>query len=201
MRRLLGSRVYDWRRCGRLKRGFQIVPTRGTKDYYVRHPRALILHRWIAHRGLFILALCDAEPPHATRENWGFPEDWKMGVKKRVQTGDLPTLPFLSVETTLMKKQPLLIEFVSATTYEDGSPRTPGYYTVRNRMIEYECTLYDPDSGQRIAIRAREVDKMWLGVEAILGAQDAPWEVDRYLFEQLEQKNKKKGVASRKKKA
>lgn len=195
MRRLYGQRVCVWRRCGRLKRGNQLTPRFGTKDYFVDHPEALFSVRWIAHRGLFILASSEKEAPHAMLEHWGFPEDWKMPVRKRVPTGELPPIPFLSMDTKAMAKSPLLVEFLAATAYEDGTVRTPGYYTVRNRMIEYECTLYDPDSGQRVAVRARELDKMWQGVEVVLGAVDAPWEVDRYLLEQLEQKNKKKKVA------
>jgi len=114
-----------------------------------------------------------------------------MGIKKRAPAGDSPSIPALSTDNTVMKKLPLLTEFISATAYEDGSPRTPGYFTVRNRTIEYEITLYDPDSGQRVSIRARELDKMYFGAEVLLGAAEAPWEPDKYLMERMPKKKKK----------
>jgi len=198
MRRLHGSSVFVWRPCGRMKRGFQITPRRGTKDYFIRREGEMLLMRWTAHRGLFVLAVVAAEAPHQLLIHNGFPEDWRMPPKRRVQAGELPPVPALSMESVCFKKYPLLVEFLACTQYEDKAKREPGYFTVRNRIIEYEITLYDPDSGQRIPIRARTLDELMRGCESVLGAENAPWEIDRYLFEQLEKKTKKKKVSRKK---
>jgi hypothetical protein len=86
----------------------------------------------------------------------------------------------------------VLREFISATEYEDKTPRTPGYYTLRNRGAAYELTVYDPDSGTRLPCRGQTLDEVFALVEKLLGAVEAPWECDSYLTEQLARKGKRK---------
>lgn len=100
-----------------------------------------------------------------------------------------PALPATSV---LLAKLPAIREFLSATGYDDGSPRVPGYLTLRNRGHSYEITLYDPDAGLRLPARGPDLDKTLLLAEQLLGVQEAPWEVDNYLTEQLAKKSKKR---------
>lgn len=114
-------------------------------------------------------------------------------MKRRAKPADgLPTVPALGMGSVILAKCPLLREFLSATTYEDSTLRTPGYVTWRNRGYAYEITLYDPDSGMRLPVRHPEIDKLFGLVETMLGAEDAQWEVDQYLSEQLAKKQKRK---------
>jgi len=195
MTHVLSTRVFAWRPCGRHRNGSQRTPNRGEKRFFVAREDSLFLFRWIAFRGLFLMSSVGRKPPHATTHHYGFPEDWKMPPKRRVPEGELPPIPALGVESLIFKKCPLLIEFCAATAYEDGSMRTPGYYTFRNRVVEYEVTVYDPDAGQRMPVRARTVDEVFKAVELFLGAENAPWEVDGYLLSQVEKNNRKKKVA------
>lgn len=103
----------------------------------------------------------------------------------------LPALPSVS---TLLAKLVNLRAFCSETSYDDGSPRQPGYFTFRNRVTVYEVTVYDPDSGTRLVVRGPDWDKTFLSVEQLLGAADAPWEMDKYLSEQLAKRSRKKGA-------
>lgn len=186
-------KVLTCRRDAGIYRRSQRLPFRGERWFYFAWPRVWFLMRWRAHRGYVMCAVCSAhDPEHAVVERWSFGDE-TMPIKKKVVSGELPPIPALSMESVIMKKCPLLMEFISATAYEDGSPRQPGYYTMRNRTIEYELTIYDPDAGMRCSIRSRDHDKCFLGAETILGTPDAPWELDKYLWEHRpKEKSKKK---------
>lgn len=101
----------------------------------------------------------------------------------------IPALPATSV---LLSKLPAIREFITATQYEDGSPRVPGYFTLRNRGASFELTMYDYDSGCRLPVSAHELDKALQLMEQLLGVEEAPWEPDRYLMNLLAERNKKK---------
>jgi len=122
-------------------------------------------------------------------------------MKKRQALGlESVPIPALGMESKLLEKPPPLPEFVSATAYEDGSIRTPGSFRFENKLICYQITLYDADAGMRLPISAGTLDDVFKAVERLLGAPDAPWEVDRYLTEQLSKKVKEKSGGVKKKK-
>jgi hypothetical protein len=114
-------------------------------------------------------------------------------MKRRIaaRPGDavVPALPSASVH---WPKLPALREFLTATKYDDGTPRTPGYVTVRNRVSTFEVTVYDVDGCCRLSSRAGKLDDALSLVEQLLGVEDAPWEPDRYLTEQAAKVPKKK---------
>lgn len=114
-----------------------------------------------------------------------------MKVRKLASAaGDAPR-PRLPSETAYFKKVPLVVEFVCATNYDDGSSRTPGYMTFRNRGHAFELTLYDPDSGLRLVIGGPDIDHCYMAANTLLGAEQAPWVCDDYLTSQLTKKRKK----------
>lgn len=188
-----GTKLLTFRKRSAIRHGSQRLPTRGERWFYVTLRDVWILYRWRANRGYVMCALCDAhDPSHGEIQRWSYGDE-QMPLKKRLASGELPPIPALSVETILLKKCPLLVEFCAATAYEDGSARQPGYFTLRNRVIEYELTVYDPDAGMRLTCNAVQLDRVFAGLEALLGAPDAPWMVDRYLWERKpKEKTKKK---------
>lgn len=190
--RVFGSVVRHWRPCGRQRHGGQRLPFRGTRYLWIAHAGVYVHAIWRGGRGYRLLGLRKMLPPHYPYlEQWGTGWD-QMPIKKRFRSEGPVLQVALDATTAILKKCPLLMEFLTATAYEDGTPRQPGYYTVRNRVIEFEITLYDPDAGMRVSVRSREHDKMFWGAEAILGAEDVAWEVDRYLTERLPKKKEKK---------
>jgi len=106
--------------------------------------------------------------------------------------GSNVVMPALSAESKLLGKCAQLVEFITATAYEDGTPRTPGYLWFNNRGHLFECTLFDPDSGGRISMVGKTIDDTLAAADTILRAAEAPWLPDRFLTEQLEKKSKKK---------
>jgi len=114
-------------------------------------------------------------------------------MKRRTPVqGKSVVMPALSAETKILTKLPQLVEFMTATAYEDGTPRTPGYIWFSNRGHLFEVTMFDPDSGGRMNVVAKTIDDVFAAADLILRAQEAPWLPDRYLTEQLEKKSKKK---------
>ena len=124
---------------------------------------------------------------------------WEKGMKRRVVKGSDLILPLLSRETAVLKKLPDLVAFVGECAYDDNTMRTPGYITLRNRLHCYEITLYDPDAGLRIALRAQTLDDVLKLANEAVTAEGLPWEPDKYLQEQLAEKEKKSSRTSRKK--
>jgi hypothetical protein len=191
MRRLFGTRVLGPGGRASAKRGGQRLPSHGEKLLYCWWRGYLLLMWWKSHQGYRPLALVSPQgPEYETLETWFLPGE-QVAIKKRAVASGPVILPMLGMDSKVLGKCPALIEFITATAYEDGAPRQPGYFTVRNRTIEFEITLYDPDAGQRVVIRARELDKMFVGAEAVLNAVDAPWEPDLYLMGRLPKKKKK----------
>lgn len=121
----------------------------------------------------------------------------KKTVKKRAAPEGARILSMLSSETVLLKKLPRLVEALTCVSYEDGTPRTPWYMTLRNRLSTFEVTLYDPDIGHRIALRAARLDDVLMLAEKAVDADGMPWEPDNYLLDQLDQKSKKKASGRR----
>jgi hypothetical protein len=118
----------------------------------------------------------------------------EMRVKRRIppQGSGKNIVPALPATSVILAKVPAMRAFVTDTAYEDGSPRVPGYFTLRNRVACFEVTLYDPDSGCRLPVRGSDLDKALQMAEQLLGVEEAPWEVDQYLLGQLEQRGRKK---------
>lgn len=192
-------KVLCWRKCAAMRRAGQHLPMRGERTWVVRLRTKEVLARWIARQGVRYLA---TRPIDGHDQIWKYvnlSEEYSMPIRRRAVDPLTLAAPEASSETTYLTLNPLLVEFATATSYDDGAPRVPGYFTVRIRGTEWECTLYDPDGGVRLPVRAPTVDDMMLAVETALGTESASWEPDQYLLKQLAQRPKKHPVDKRKK--
>lgn len=192
-------RALTWRARAAIYRRGQALPTYGERTWTVSLKSKLLLARWFAREGLRYVAIRDIRGQTDTWRTLPLSECYTMGIKKREVTAMDLAPPAAPATTSYLVLSPMLLEFTSATTYEGGLLRTPGYFTIRTRWTEWECTLYDPDAGMRLPVRAPTVDDLMVAVEVALGTQEAPWEVDRYLSEQLAKKVKKQPLAAKKK--
>lgn len=187
-----GLTVYTWVGSIERHRRGRILPGRGEKWFYIRRKGLDFLLHWRAWDGIRVTAFGPAGRGGFEGHTLPDHEASHMPIKRRTVNPDTLPIPALSGDSKVLAKFPLIREFLTATQYEDGGARTPGYITLRNRVIEFEVSLYDPDAGSRIAIRSRTMDDAFAAAELILGAADAPWEPDRYLMEQLAKRNKSK---------
>lgn len=195
MRDPMGNKVMHWRRGWCAKKVGQWLPRSGEKMIRVVGPRHWLLVQWLPREGYWVVASGEVGKPY-TQPFYFNPRYQGDAMKRRqaARPGDtvIPALPSASVH---WPKLPAIREFISATKYDDGTPRTPGYITVRNRVTMYEVTMYDPDGAARICTRAPKLDDALSLMEQLLGVEDAPWEHDRYLAEQqAKQKPRKKGA-------
>lgn len=135
---------------------------------------------------------------------------WRPGLglyvrawKRRGQTGDpyslLPPLPrVMSMKrrdkligqgvvppaaphtSVLMAKLAPVLEWCALTSYEDGSPRTPGTFRIATRGQLWSFTVTDPDAAARLTVVSGSPDETLKLLVAYLGADNAPWEPDPY---------------------
>lgn len=152
----------------------------------------LILWHWVPWAGWYLHATYDGRTesrPLVDTHALSLEDQMK---RKIVTAGAGVIMPRLSETSLLLAKLPAIREFLTQTAYEDNTSRQPGYLTLRNKGHAFELTLYDWDGGCRLPLLDSTFDKVLLGMEALLGLEDAPWAVDKYLMEMLAKKTKRK---------
>lgn len=192
MRHATGIRVLTWEAKAAIRRAGQVLPKFGERRYIVARWHRWYVAHWVARAGYRITQVGPVGlPPEAVIQTDCHPLKGRRMKRRTAPESGLPMVPLPS-ESKVLGKLPLLREFVSSTAYDDQSPRTPGYFTLRNRGGSYQITLYDVDAGLRCACGAPTLDDTFGAAELLLGAENAPWEIDQYLTDQLLKKKKKK---------
>jgi hypothetical protein len=102
--------------------------------------------------------------------------------------------PDLPTESKCLPKSPMLRAFLCARSYLEGGVRLPGRIWLEGTSLGFTLTLIDVDQALRLVVRATTLDDAFAGAELLLGADNAPWEVDEYLASRKAQKGKKKGA-------
>jgi len=190
--RVLGNLclLYDngkWKR----KRVHQVLP-RYEKWFYFRRGHHLLLLHWAPHQGIWLVAErigSEFSDPHTVTPR---PEK-KMPIKRRPgPTAGPAHMPEAKVTSVILAKLPALREWMVATTFDDGSARESGKLSLEIYGTSWCLMLRDPNNGLRLPVRGEDLDKTLLLAEQLLGVEEAPWERDNWLTEQLAKKRKKK---------
>lgn len=100
-------------------------------------------------------------------------------------------VPPLPAESKLMAKCKRLMEWLTATTYDDGSPRTPGSLWIDSDSAAFKAMLKEPSLLLCARIRAGTFDDLIAAVETFLGLDSPPWEPDKFALERASKKTKK----------
>lgn len=192
MRDLYGHRVLQARPGWSGKRVGQWLPRRSEVFLRLVWRNRYLIVQWLPREGYWITSAGEKGAAGCV-DTYSSPRFQSDAMKRRqaARPGDV-ILPALPSQSVWWPKSPALREFLTATKYDDDTPRTPGYVTVRNRATTFEVTVYDPDSGSRLSARAPTLDGALSLVEQLLGVEDAPWEPDRYLMEMNAKTRKKK---------
>jgi hypothetical protein len=196
MRDVTGTKLLRWTgaRSG-CRRVCQWLPRRELWFRVVLRSKQLLIH-WRPHAGLWCVAVERKGIPNDPTSH-SYPRPKEHRVKRRLPpAGAADLVPPLAHESSILVDLPLVRQFLTATQYEDKTARTPGYWWLMNRVTAFEVILFDPDSGSRLPCRAADLDSALLLAERLLGTEDAPWEQDRYLMEQLQKRSKKSRKAS-----
>lgn len=186
-----GYQVLTENRKPGIRRPNQWLPYRETR-YWYRYGRLWLCFRFQPHRGLYPESSHYFEGRELVTINV-FPSLWSKSMKKfSVGVEQNAPLPPLSDESVVLKKFPRVCQFLTATAYDDGSPRAPGRVWIDNDGIGFTVTMMEPTAYARVRLRATTIDDMYRVMEAHLSAENAPWEVDQYARERAEQKKSKK---------
>jgi hypothetical protein len=111
---------------------------------------------------------------------------------KQVKRQDRASVKHLApLETELFRELMPLVEHCGMLQYEDGSPRTPGYFTVRTNGSAWIVSVKDPDSANSFPTVGKTLDEALTTAALLLGCEEAPWEPDVYLQATQRKANKK----------
>lgn len=108
--------------------------------------------------------------------------EWKM-KRKAVGGGasESPHRHLAAVETNVFGRLMNLVEHCSVTKYDDGSPRKPGWFTLKTLGSAWVVQVKDPDGCCQLNATAQTVDDALALADVLLGSEEAPWEPDPFL--------------------
>lgn len=113
-------------------------------------------------------------------------------VRKRKAATDVPQAMHLApVETNVMARCMALVEHCAATQYDDGSPRKPGWFTVKTMGSAWVVEIKDPDTACRLVVVQAALDDALALAQCLLETEDAPWEADPWLAKSNAEKKRK----------
>ena len=121
------------------------------------------------------------------RRQWEYPQ---MGIKKRsVQVQD--TQHLAAVESTYFTQLLPLVEHCALLKYDDGTPRQPGWFTIKTNGQTWVVQVKDPDSCSSFNAVGESLDKALETAALLLSCDSAPWERDRFLVDSQARTKKK----------
>lgn len=116
-----------------------------------------------------------------------------MPIKRREMDPATLLPPDLPSESKILAKLVNVRTFLSARSYEGGGVRLPGKLWLEGNALGFTITLKDVDQALLLTVRASTLDDVFAAAELVLGAENAPWEVDQWAAtRQAEKKSKKK---------
>lgn len=82
------------------------------------------------------------------------------------------------IDTKLLASFPNLILFTSVVRYDDGDPRTPGWFQVKTDGSAWKVILKEPDTLSQMTLLGNTLDDAFTLAEMYAASDDAPWEPD-----------------------
>lgn len=111
---------------------------------------------------------------------------------KQVKRSERAAVKHLAaMETEVFRDFLPLVEHCGMLQYEDGSPRKPGWFTVRTNGAAWVVSVKDPDSCSSFQTVGKTLDEAMGSAALLLGCEEAPWEHDSFLA-QAEKRSSKK---------
>ena len=99
----------------------------------------------------------------------------------------LPGAPSVSV---LLSKLKTLVLHCCSTSYDDGSPRQPGWITIKTRGATWQVICKDPDGAASLEVEGKSLDDTLSLANELLGSENAAWAPDPYLQSRKPKKRK-----------
>lgn len=158
-----------------------LLPVKGGHAHLVTHPRLGVTLWGFNRLGVFV--------------PWWKNLSWYgdlLVIKRRKQAADgQPVTHLAPMETNLLANHLALVTHCAATQFDDGTPRKPGWFTVRTRGSAWEVEIKDPETCSRLVVIQQTIDDVLALAVVLLDAEDAPWERDPWLQQQAAKSKKK----------
>lgn len=119
----------------------------------------------------------------------------KRVAMRRVQLGspDPGGVKHLAaVESTAFSSFMRLVFHCAALQYEDGTPRRPGWFTIKTMGASWVIEVKDPDGCARLVVVERTLDDALVLAQVLLESDQPPWERDQWLEQQAAKERRKK---------
>lgn len=113
----------------------------------------------------------------------------KRNVGSSTPAADAPS-HLAPIATKSMASFPNLIMHCSVTKYDDGTPRQPGWWTLKTQGSAWVLVLKDPDTASQMQCLGNTLDDALALGELLCGSDDAPWEPDPWARRQGQGKKK-----------
>lgn len=188
MREMSFRVVYRWAWTG--KRPRQWLP-REKGQWWVGWMARKWLLQWRPRKGICCL-VCSPWGQQVTglgggRLEWEWPD---MAIKRRkADEGTSPNL--VEMSSAYLEKLLPLIEHCAARQYDDGSPREPGWITIKTQGSAWVVQVKDPDTACSFTSVAATIDNALETAAIMLASDEAPWERDAFLEAANARKKKK----------
>lgn len=88
------------------------------------------------------------------------------------------------LESNVFAKLHSLVAHCAVSRYDDGSPRKPGWFTIKSMGSSWCVQVKDPDSCQSLQAIGATLDDALVLAALLLEAESGPWEPDPYLRQQ-----------------
>jgi len=112
--------------------------------------------------------------------------------KKKLDASSEVGVPHLAaIESVVLGKLHPIVAHCAVCQYDDGSPRKPGWITVKTLGSAWVLEAKDPDSCAKLTVVQSTLDDALALLSVLLESDEAPWERDPWMVQQA-QKGKKK---------
>lgn len=101
--------------------------------------------------------------------------------KKSAKTEVAGVSHLAPVESEYLAELMPLVEHCCIRQYDDGSPREPGWVTIKTQGAGWVVQVKDPDACVSFSAVAQTLDQAMQTAALLLACDDAPWEPDAFL--------------------
>ena len=95
------------------------------------------------------------------------------------------------IESSILAQCHALVKHCAVTQYDDGTPRKPGWITVKTLGSAWQVEAKDPDSCLSLRVLENSLDEALQLLSMLLESDEAPWELDTWLQQQAMKTRKK----------
>jgi len=100
---------------------------------------------------------------------------------KQAGSGDASQKHLAALESVLFGKLQAIVSHLAITQYDDGSPRKPGWVTIKTLGAAWVVEAKDPDSCCKLSVVQNTLDDALAALCLLLESDEAPWEPDAWL--------------------